>query len=147
MIRDGKVIISDMRECVKPMIASVLLEENFEGMGKTDKAEFETEFEMVLTLAEMAISQSSCEDAISRKGLMSLVESEARRWGELYDADQMLGDIEDFPSVTPIREHGEWIKKDKYGNDYCSKCGHELLMLQQPHFCPNCGADMRKEAE
>ncbi len=52
MTRDIKDIITDMREIVKPFIARVLFKENFEGMGVTDKAEFETEFEMLLTLAE-----------------------------------------------------------------------------------------------
>lgn len=52
MTRDIKDIITDMREIVKPCIAQMLFNENFEGKGNTDKAEFETEFEMLLTLAE-----------------------------------------------------------------------------------------------
>lgn len=52
MTRDIKDIITDMREIVKPYIAQMLFNENFEGKGNTDKAEFETEFEMLLTLAE-----------------------------------------------------------------------------------------------
>lgn len=67
MTRDIKDIITDFREIVKPRIAKMLLEANFEGCGKEDKAEFETEFEMLLTLAERgatveAVPLSAIED-------------------------------------------------------------------------------------
>lgn len=95
-----------------------------------------------------------CEDAISRKALMSHIESERREWGEDYDLDQLLGDIEDFSSVTPTREHGEWIYHHRTDlgeklNDMCecSKCGKwfSISELLYRSFCPSCGADMRKE--
>lgn len=57
MTRNAQDIIDDMRNIVKPRIAKMLLEANFEGCGKEDKAEFETEFEMTLTLAEKALEQ------------------------------------------------------------------------------------------
>lgn len=57
MTRNAQDIIDDMRNIVKPRIAKMLLEANFEGCGKEDKAEFETEFEMLLTLAEKALKQ------------------------------------------------------------------------------------------
>ena len=38
-------------------------------------------------------------DLISRSTLMSHIESEHRQWGEDYDAEQILGDIEDFPTA------------------------------------------------
>ena len=56
MTRDIKDIITDMREIVKPYVAQMLFNENFEGKGNTDKAEFETEFEILLTLAERGAS-------------------------------------------------------------------------------------------
>lgn len=40
---------------------------------------------------------------IDEKKLMSHIEKQYREWGEEYDAEQILGDIEDFPKV------GEWI--------------------------------------
>lgn len=43
------------------------------------------------------------------------------------------------------RQHGEW-EFDDLDNDYrCSKC-HEFNDFITD-FCPNCGADMRKEGE
>ena len=95
-------------------------------------------------------------DYISKEKLMSHIESQYKSFGEDYDALQILGDIEDFP--TEERPHGEWIKKDTYfGKCWatCSVCkkisdgtgqdngfGHDY---SYPNFCPNCGADMRKE--
>ena len=38
-------------------------------------------------------------DYIKRADLMAHIEEEHRHWGEDYDALQILGDIEDFPSA------------------------------------------------
>ena len=51
---------------------------------------------------------------------------------------------------TPYEEerpHGEWIEtgemEEYWGEEYeCSVCG---LLSHEHNFCPNCGADMRKE--
>ena len=49
------------------------------------------------------------------------------------------------------RPHGEWIsRRDKRGAhiySVCSKCNVPYLDNDFPNFCPNCGADMRKEGE
>ena len=58
MTRNAQDIIDDMRSIVKPRIGRMLLRANFEGCGKEDKAEFETEFEMILTLAEIGLKFS-----------------------------------------------------------------------------------------
>ena len=49
------------------------------------------------------------------------------------------------------RPHGEWVFKYdnpliKMGYWECSKCKTGRLMVEE-NFCPNCGADMRKEGE
>lgn len=49
-------LINGMRKIVKPYLAKQLKKLNFEGCGNTDKAEFETDFEIVLTLAEQALA-------------------------------------------------------------------------------------------
>ena len=54
--RKPEDIIRDMRNIVKPYIANNLFGLNHENCGNTDKAEFETEFELVLTLAETALN-------------------------------------------------------------------------------------------
>lgn len=39
-------------------------------------------------------------DLISRKALISHIESQSREWGEDYDIEQILGDIEDFETAS-----------------------------------------------
>ena len=46
------------------------------------------------------------------------------------------------------RERGEWVKQGKDWDCKCSICGGESfyhLDSTPSNFCPNCGADMRKE--
>lgn len=61
-------------------------------------------------------------DLISRSTLMSHIESERRQWGEDYDAEQILGDIEDFPTaydmdnvVEQLEEYREEMEQFKCG--------------------------------
>ena len=54
-----------------------------------------------IRMAIQALEKEPCEDAVSRKALMSHIENQSREWGEDYDTEQILSDIEDFPSVTP----------------------------------------------
>lgn len=42
------------------------------------------------------------------------------------------------------RERGEWIF-DEDNDFYCSACKRYPPLMRQSDFCPNCGADMRKE--
>ena len=51
-----------------------------------------------------------------------------------------------IPSVD--RPKGEWIDRSdgiEGAWNYCSVCGEQAIDLYD--FCPNCGADMRKESE
>ena len=55
----------------------------------------------------------------------------------------------EFHAIEPERKTGKWIY------DTCSKCGKNLWdyfhftedgrIIEEPNFCPNCGADMRGE--
>lgn len=54
-------------------------------------------------------------DLISRSTLMSHIESERRQWGEDYDAEQILGDIEDFPTAYDMDNVVEQL--EDYGNE------------------------------
>ena len=60
--------------------------------------------------------------------------------------NQFIDYIDEAPTIEPKR--GEWI--DRSGGiegawNYCSVCGEQAIDLYD--FCPNCGADMRKESE
>lgn len=56
------------------------------------------------------------------------------------------GQIDDAPTIEP--KHGEWIEmyRNGFGNMICmcNKCNFHAT---KSNFCPNCGADMRKESE
>lgn len=101
----------------------------------------------------------SSEDCVSRQKLLSRIDAERKHLLELKmdGAEHIIVHharriIEDMPSVTPTRPHGEWIHFTDDFKDYaaCSCCGYgeegEVLLEDKTPFCPVCGADMR-EAE
>ena len=49
-------------------------------------------------------------DLISRSTLMSHIESERRQWGDDYDVEQILGDIEDAPTAYDVGKVVEQLK-------------------------------------
>lgn len=57
-------------------------------------------------------------DLISRSALMSRIESERRQWGEDYDAEQILGDIEDAPAAYDVDKVVEKLE-DYLFEKYC----------------------------
>ena len=72
-------------------------------------------------------------DLISRSTLMSHIESERRQWGEDYDAEQILGDIEDFPTaydmdnvVSQLEDYGN-EEMCYYKNTPYEKCVEECI--------------------
>ena len=109
-------------------------------------------------------------DLISRNALISHIENQSREWGEDYDAQQILGDIEDMPSVKP--QTGQWIMRHRkvntinyrtgedvltgeihtvkelirYETDepYCACCGKRAEDISQD-YCGYCGARMESE--
>lgn len=88
-----------------------------------------------------------CGDAISRKDLISHIENQSREWGEDYDAQQILGDIEDMPSVKPQERTGHWITHPKgiYAHLICDKCLSNAPYNCRTDYCPSCGAKMEVE--
>lgn len=62
---------------------------------------------------------------------------------------KVLEYIDEAPTIEPDRPHGEWIVDKIFGTVKCPKCSCEIVpndMLNgEANFCPNCGADMRKE--
>lgn len=63
-----------------------------------------------------------------------------------YTLEEVYKLVKSFPPAD-VREniHGEWI------HGVCNKCkydwGKDVPIASVPNFCPNCGADMRKEKE
>ena len=87
--------IEYFRKIVKPFVARRLLAENYEGVGATDKAEFERDFDAILDLAIKGLEIESCEDAISRKAACELAQS--------YKSKTLSpNDIMRLPRVKPV---------------------------------------------
>lgn len=72
-------------------------------------------------------------DLISRSALFSRIEREYRKWGEDYDAEQILGDIEDFPTAFDVdKVIAELEDLDiHFDNDYSSGNKEPMLMKQE----------------
>ena len=67
-------------------------------------------------------------DLISRSALMGHIENERREWGEDYDVEQILGDIEDAPTdydPDKVVEQLEEIRVKKTCNK--EKCDEKEL--------------------
>lgn len=70
---------------------------------------------------------------------------------EAYEA--AIDELEELPSAEKT---GRWIEQNDEYNDtiyQCSVCGEEFVTIEGTpadnlwNYCPNCGADMRKEHE
>ncbi len=63
-------------------------------------------------------------------------------------------DIARFPTIEE-RKTGKWIDDGTYGDYHphhawhCSECEESVIEIDTPwfKFCPNCGADMRKDGD
>ena len=60
--------------------------------------------------------------------------------------------MDELMAMIADRPQGEWIEQEDCWQ--CSECGDEYVLEvgvkpidARMHYCPNCGADMRKESE
>lgn len=60
-----------------------------------------------------------------------------------------IKELKNLPSAEPEQKKGKWLGTDypSYDSFECDQCGYvyEDMPSWMPNFCPNCGADMRKE--
>ena len=92
-------------------------------------------------------------DLISRKALTEHIESEYRQWGEDYDVEQILGDIEDFPAAFDldkviaeleklsmeelgVSESQFEMDKGEYSS-YCTLCLYDVVELLKKYLFGN----------
>lgn len=94
-------------------------------------------------------------DLISRGKLFNLL-APVQTLGEAYGIIQKIPTVDAVPVVR-----GEWIEENtrpRSGVFYCSSCHRTCYDLQPTRlkgwtkrcryaFCPNCGADMRKDGD
>lgn len=63
-------------------------------------------------------------------------------WSRANGIRDAIVEVYDAPTIDIDRPKGEWI--DMGGYEVCKDC-HEVKRFPHWNFCPNCGADMRKE--
>jgi hypothetical protein len=87
-------------------------------------------------------------DCISRQAVLDLINAD-------WKYENLEIEINNLPSVTPIRPKGHWIEQIDYEENcrtlICSNCDRPALhdgdSIWKHKFCPHCGADMREVEE
>lgn len=95
------------------------------------------------------LKQEPCEDAISRQAVLDATVKKNSAWNAITNAngENLEEIINSLPNVTPARKHGEWERGYSYPDGQyvkCLVCGEIIKCTYPMHFCPSCGADMRK---
>lgn len=116
MTRKITDLIEDMRNIVKPYIAKQLKQLNFENCGSTDKAEFE----MMLTLAEMANNQwIPCSERLPKD-----LEPVNVTWIN-HNPASYYADIKDKPfTATGVYFNGQWYWWSTLCTDILAEYSH-----------------------
>lgn len=104
--------------------------------------------EPILRAYEMAIKaleHESCEDCISRKAVIDIVEREQ------FKGDA-LSEIEKLQSVQPKPKTGYWVENEKQTHVekmyHCSECGFEAWGKGEcTDYCGGCGVRMCEVSE
>jgi hypothetical protein len=100
-------------------------------------------------------NSTECEDAVSRRKAFEYFVSLWECIGTIMDREEWEDvcktTANELPSVTPKRKTGKWIITCEFEDCYYAKCNQCNITQvfyfnkQLTNFCPNCGADMRKE--
>ena len=90
-----------------------------------------------------ALAQEPCEDCISRKAVLDVIEREE------FKGDA-ISEIEKLSSVIPQPKTGHWINEIlplplSDGSKECVRCSNCGLHYDDvSYYCPNCGAKMEE---
>ena len=127
------------------------LRSQFNCFDENERDAYHTLSEAIKVLSERP---EPCEDAVSRKDVLSLAESGRLISNGNYKS--VCKAIMELPSVTPNRKTWKWIEydsdEDKYDVIKCPCCKHTFtvdayhwtdigFVKDDFKFCPNCGAD------
>lgn len=92
------------------------------------------------------------DDCISRQDVLSEIIRFSTEEGSSVECQQLYCDVNNMPSVTPIRPKGHWIYDKSFANWICSKCGETpktigyvgtgAFMAEHFKYCNHCGAEM-----
>ena len=140
--------IKDFKEIVLPFFTNYLLKKNYENLGKSDAEEFEKDFSEIIELADKALEQQPCEDAISRADVEQTVEDNILCYTHSdrpidQDPDtecdmairmalrMLRKDLRKLPPVTPRSLNPEADREESKA--YCAECDHIEMCSWYPH--------------
>lgn len=92
------------------------------------------------------------EELIRKSDVVKVINKKIQNTSDYLQHDALIeleADVEEIPTVEAVPVvHGEWVNEyiNRYGHPChcCSVCGFHASH-QDKNFCPECGADMRKE--
>ena len=114
---------------------------------------YEEEIEEAFGMAIKALEQEPCEDAISRKSLIDAFRATEDAGHATWTLKGIENEINEMPSVTPIRPKGHWravYQGDEIIDYRCSECEFGNTFGKGTYgmnYCPNCGAKMVEPQE
>ena len=141
--------IKDFKEIVLPFFTNYLLKKNYENLGKSDAEEFEKDFSEIIELADKALEQQPCEDAISRQAAIDAVEHITSSMSVCVNTDECHGmkrmqrqaiiELANLPSAQPERtcvNCGKTINNGGWYADGRTRCPiEEHYALPKDGFC------------
>lgn len=108
------------------------------------------------------------DDTISRQAVIEILatmQGLCTSKAALVQNSKIWQQVKDLPSAGPMRKKGKWIKMSDADGIYwaCNECGEDIpriahfdpqfdlfpriKSIDKTNFCPNCGADMRGDAD
>ena len=96
-----------------------------------------------------AVDADALRDRLQNLGYDDWNQGATTTWAEAFN--ECADMVDEQPTIEPQRKKGMWIEHNphKWGLGIvfeCSECG-EKIDCEPSNFCPNCGADMREDAE
>ena len=80
-----------------------------------------------------------------RKSLCALETESGREYGISFSGVEQT--LKSLPSAQPERMRGKWIDDGDPFMWVCDVCGYRVKRYNNTRYCPNCGAEMRGDAD
>jgi len=120
-------------------------EERKEAIGVLENAKnfsYDEAYTKAFDLGIEALKQEPCDDAISRKAVITEIK---KWWRTALDAEGsplICETIKKMQPVTPTQKRGSWIERFNEDERWlmCTECRKDSDIAH--NFCPHCGAKM-----
>ena len=109
--------------------------------------------------AYLECPKEPCEDAVSRQAVLKAIDKWYENNNQLFLSDcvedLIIAINYELPSVQPKAKTGRWVDDVRCEYFVCNQCKAEFErfseggceLIDEYHFCPNCGAEMKGGAE